>query len=110
MPAFVHIVRQGVAGAWVGFNRPAVRFRSDYWGQGGHNALKLAGDFMEQALADPSSGIRPGRFRAPSGYMRPRRPSNPYQGNLIDARRVREIRAEQARADSVALSTKMLVW
>jgi penicillin-binding protein 1A len=107
---FILVHPQVVVGAWVGFNRPVVRFRSDYWGQGGHNALMLAGDFMEQALMDPASGIRPGRFRAPAGYMRPRQPTDPYQGNLIDPQRVRELRAEQARADSIALSTKMLVW
>ncbi len=34
-----------VVGAWVGFNDPRVSFQSDYWGQGGHNALLLVGDF-----------------------------------------------------------------
>jgi penicillin-binding protein 1A len=38
---------QIVVGAWVGFNRPLVRFRSDYYGQGGHNALYVAGDFLQ---------------------------------------------------------------
>ncbi|MGE5493439.1 MAG: penicillin-binding protein 1A [Actinomycetota bacterium] len=40
-----------VAGAWVGFNDPRVRMRSDYWGQGAHNALYVVGDFYRQALA-----------------------------------------------------------
>jgi len=39
-----------VAGAWVGFNDNRVRMRSSYWGQGGHNALLLVGDFMRAAL------------------------------------------------------------
>ena len=37
-----------VVGAWVGFNDPRVTIRSNYWGQGGHNALRLVGAFMQQ--------------------------------------------------------------
>lgn len=37
-----------VAGAWVGFNDPRVTIRSNYWGQGGHNALRLVGSFFQQ--------------------------------------------------------------
>ncbi|TMH27161.1 MAG: penicillin-binding protein, partial [Betaproteobacteria bacterium] len=32
-----------VAGAWVGFNDSRVTMRSDYWGQGGHNAILVVG-------------------------------------------------------------------
>ncbi|WP_426197311.1 penicillin-binding protein 1A [Massilia sp. DWR3-1-1] len=39
-----------VAGAWVGFNDNRVAMRSSYWGQGGHNALLLVGDFFKNAL------------------------------------------------------------
>src|SRR5207237_4809017 len=39
-----------VAGAWVGFNDTRVTMRSDYWGQGGHNAILLVGDFFRDAL------------------------------------------------------------
>ncbi|MES2149482.1 MAG: transglycosylase domain-containing protein [Pseudomonadota bacterium] len=39
-----------VAGAWVGFNDNRVTMRSNYWGQGGHNALLLVGDFFRTAL------------------------------------------------------------
>jgi penicillin-binding protein 1A len=50
---------QLVVGAWVGFNDPRVTMRSDHWGQGGHNALHLVGDFTAQAIAaraiDPSA-------------------------------------------------------
>ena len=38
-----------VTGAWVGFNDPRVTIRSNYWGQGAHNALRLVGAFMQQA-------------------------------------------------------------
>lgn len=39
-----------VAGAWVGFNDSRVTMRSSYWGQGGHNAILLVGDFFRDAL------------------------------------------------------------
>jgi penicillin-binding protein 1A len=39
-----------VAGAWVGFNDNRVAIRSTYWGQGGHNAALLVGDFFRGAL------------------------------------------------------------
>ncbi|MDB5806477.1 MAG: penicillin-binding protein [Betaproteobacteria bacterium] len=41
-----------VAGAWVGFNDARVTMRSNYWGQGGHNAILLVGDFFRAALKD----------------------------------------------------------
>ncbi len=39
-----------VAGAWVGFNDSRVTMRSSYWGQGGHNAILLVGDFFRDVL------------------------------------------------------------
>ncbi len=39
-----------VAGAWVGFNDPRVTMRSNYWGEGGHNAVLLVGDFFQHVL------------------------------------------------------------
>ncbi|HYD96976.1 MAG TPA: PBP1A family penicillin-binding protein [Noviherbaspirillum sp.] len=39
-----------VAGAWVGFNDSRVTMRSDHWGQGGHNAILLVGDFFRGTL------------------------------------------------------------
>lgn len=39
-----------VAGAWVGFNDQRVTMRSNHWGQGGHNAILLVGDFFRQAF------------------------------------------------------------
>lgn len=39
-----------VAGAWVGFNDSRVTMRSNYWGQGGHNAALVVGDFFRGAL------------------------------------------------------------
>ncbi|WP_372524281.1 penicillin-binding protein 1A [Piscinibacter sp.] len=49
---FILMHPQLVAGAWVGFNDPRVSLRSDYWGQGAHNALHVVGDFMHEALAE----------------------------------------------------------
>jgi penicillin-binding protein 1A len=56
-----------VAGAWVGFNDPRVTMRSDYWGEGGHNAVLLVGDFFKQAL---DARLIDGSARFP--YERPR--------------------------------------
>ena len=57
-----------VAGAWVGFNDARVTMRSDYWGQGGHNAILLVGDFFHDTfnanLIDPDAK-----------FPRPERPS-----------------------------------
>ncbi|RYE89933.1 MAG: hypothetical protein EOO78_32380, partial [Oxalobacteraceae bacterium] len=43
-----------VVGSWVGFNDARVTMRSDYWGQGGHNALLLVGDFFRAAVVTTS--------------------------------------------------------
>jgi penicillin-binding protein 1A len=40
-----------VAGTWVGFNDSRVTMRSNYWGEGAHNALPVVGDFFQHALA-----------------------------------------------------------
>ena len=47
---FILMHPQLVAGAWVGFNDSRVTMRSDYWGQGGHNAILLVGDFFRDAI------------------------------------------------------------
>jgi penicillin-binding protein 1A len=56
-----------VAGAWVGFNDSRVTMRSNYWGEGGHNAVLLVGDFFQQAL---DGRLIDGAARFP--YARPR--------------------------------------
>ena len=48
---FILMHRRLVAGSWVGFNDARVTMRSNYWGEGGHNALLVVGDFFQQALA-----------------------------------------------------------
>jgi penicillin-binding protein 1A len=47
---FILMHPQLVAGAWVGFNDSRVTMRSNYWGQGGHNAILLVGDFFRDTL------------------------------------------------------------
>ncbi len=47
---FILMHPQLVAGAWVGFNDQRVTMRSDYWGQGGRNAVLLVGDFFQRVL------------------------------------------------------------
>ena len=58
-----------VGGAWVGFNDNRVAMRSAHWGQGGHSALHVVGDFYQQALAtrtvDPRAGFAAPREPAP---------------------------------------------
>jgi len=45
------LMRPGlVGGAWVGFNDSRVTMRSSYWGQGGHNAVLIVGEFFRDAL------------------------------------------------------------
>ena len=48
-----------VAGAWVGFNDQRVTIRSNYWGQGAHNALRIVGDFMRQGAAREAARAGP---------------------------------------------------
>jgi penicillin-binding protein 1A len=48
---FILMHPQLVGGAWVGFNDNRVAMRSAHWGQGGHSALHVVGDFYQQALA-----------------------------------------------------------
>ena len=46
-------------GAWVGFDDPRVTFRSSYWQQGGHNALRVVGDFARTSLRQGLLSPRP---------------------------------------------------
>lgn len=57
-----------VAGAWVGFNDARVTMRSNYWGQGGHNAVLVVGDFFRSAL---SAHLIDARATFPGGKLPP---------------------------------------
>jgi penicillin-binding protein 1A len=56
-----------VAGAWVGFNDSRVTMRSNHWGQGGHGALLLVGDFFQSAA-------KAGKLDAKASFPPSRRP------------------------------------
>jgi penicillin-binding protein 1A len=64
-----------VAGAWVGFNDTRVTMRSNYWGQGGHNAILLVGDFFRTAIdsgkVDVNALFPGGRKPAPVQVQEP---------------------------------------
>jgi len=47
---FILMHQRLVAGSWIGFNDSRVTMRSNYWGEGGHNAVLLVGDFFQLAL------------------------------------------------------------
>ncbi|WP_241687828.1 transglycosylase domain-containing protein [Janthinobacterium sp. 17J80-10] len=57
-----------VAGAWIGFNDQRVTMRSSYWGQGGHNAILVVGDFFRNTLREK-------RIDLAAQFPRPLRPT-----------------------------------
>lgn len=63
-----------VAGSWIGFNDPRIKIRSDYWGQGSHNALYVVGDFFRQAT---NNGMI-----ARAAF--PKRPADTFLGQIVD--------------------------
>jgi penicillin-binding protein 1A len=67
---FILMHPQLVTAAWVGFNDARVTMRSDHWGQGGHNAVLVVGEFFRSAL---QQGHVDGRARFPA----PREPPPP---------------------------------
>jgi penicillin-binding protein 1A len=76
---FILMHPQLVGGAWVGFNDNRITMRSAYWGQGGHSALNLVGDFFQQALA--ARAIEP---RAAFAAPREHRPIEPLLHDVRD--------------------------
>ena len=82
-----------VMGSWVGFNDRRVTFRSSWWGQGGHNALHVVGDFARRlSKADGEVRLSKTQFEAPSGYVVPTRPQpDPYQDSWYDQTNGREL-------------------
>ncbi|HEX3139834.1 MAG TPA: penicillin-binding transpeptidase domain-containing protein, partial [Rhizobacter sp.] len=78
---FILMHPQLVAGAWVGFNDSRVTMRSNYWGQGGHNAILLVGEFFRDTLG---SGLidRQARF-APSRRVPPAVPDREAGAQLM---------------------------
>ncbi|HEX6703903.1 MAG TPA: transglycosylase domain-containing protein [Albitalea sp.] len=62
-----------VAGAWVGFNDSRVTMRSDHWGQGGHNAILLVGDFFRSMQ---KGGLVDNKARFPAAAHPPAPPAS----------------------------------
>ncbi len=63
---FVAMHPELVTGAWVGFNDRRIAFRSDWWGQGAHNALFIVGDFLQNALMGDDPQLSNARFPTPA--------------------------------------------
>ena len=74
---FIMMHPQLVAGAWVGFNDARVTMRSNHWGQGGHNALTLVGEFYKSLLKDNQLDVR-ARFPKPEKSELLAEPSAPW--------------------------------
>ncbi|HEY0855705.1 MAG TPA: transglycosylase domain-containing protein [Albitalea sp.] len=92
-----------VAGAWVGFNDSRVAMRSDHWGQGGHNAILLVGDFYKSALKD---GLISAKAKLPPARRPPPAPAVLPQPDswLLETDRERMDR-EQREQDQVGAIT-----
>jgi penicillin-binding protein 1A len=75
-----------VAGAWVGFNDSRVTMRSDYWGQGGHNAALVVGDFfkdvMKAKLVDAKAKFPKPKHPAAPAPLMVKAPAPALEGSL----------------------------
>ncbi|PSR02885.1 MAG: penicillin-binding protein [Bacteroidetes bacterium QS_8_68_28] len=69
-----------VAGAWTGFNDRRVAFRTEHWGHGSSNALRLVGSFLEKIFAAHPSWTE-ATFAPPPGY----RTSRPPRARPLDS-------------------------
>jgi penicillin-binding protein 1A len=70
-----------VAGSWVGFNDSRVTMRSNYWGQGGHNAILVVGDFFKAAIA---SGRVDAAALFPQGRVAHQRPAEEPEEEVLE--------------------------
>jgi penicillin-binding protein 1A len=57
-----------VTGSWVGFNDRRVTFRTNFWGQGAHNALFLVGDYFRKLVDSEEIEISQERFPRPEEF------------------------------------------
>ncbi|MFN3530544.1 MAG: penicillin-binding protein 1A [Bacteroidia bacterium] len=63
---FIGITPELAAGAWVGADDRAVRFRTTALGGGANSALPIWGEFYRRIYADERLGLQPQPFEAPS--------------------------------------------
>lgn len=57
-----------VTGAWVGFNDRRVTFRTNWWGQGAHNALHLVGTYFRSLAESDEIELSEERFPRPEEF------------------------------------------
>jgi penicillin-binding protein 1A len=92
-----------VAGAWVGFNDARVTMRSNYWGQGGHNAILLVGDFFREALDSgklDASVMFPGGKRAALPARMEAPPEEDWSDQPEDSQQEEHPRVDQITRDA----------
>ncbi len=94
---FIAMHPELVTGAWVGFNDRRVNFRSDWWGQGAHNALLIVGDFLNQALLGPEPLLTNARFETPTDYDLPTGVLDPTRSDAEKALQDKDNRKEQGK-------------
>lgn len=68
---FIAMHPELVTGAWVGFNDRRVTFRSDWWGQGAHNALFVVGDYLNSVMSSDETRLDNIKFQPPPDYSMP---------------------------------------
>ncbi len=67
-----------VTGGWVGFNDRRIAFRSNFWGQGAHNAMYVVGHYFGAAARTPEVQLdKAARFPDASVYLLPDEVSMP---------------------------------
>jgi len=94
---FIGMYPELVTGAWVGFNDRRVAFRSDWWGQGAHNALLIVGDYLRSVLNDPETGLTKAEFPTPTDYGLPLGPLDPSQEGYDDVLEGKDGRGQRGR-------------
>src|SRR5690606_21491365 len=57
-----------VTGAWVGFNDRRITFRTNFWGQGAHNALFLVGSYFRKLVDSSEVEISRESFPRPEEF------------------------------------------
>ncbi len=65
---FIGFTPHLVAGVWVGFDEPRIRFKSSD-GQGGRAAAPIFGRFMQKVYEDPSLNLSVEYFNQPAGII-----------------------------------------
>jgi penicillin-binding protein 1A len=94
---FIAMHPELVTGAWVGFNDRRVNFRSDWWGQGAHNALLVVGDFLSQALLGDDPVLTNARFETVTDFDLPAGPLDESQTAAERALQDKDNRKEQGK-------------